>query len=474
MKRIKYAVLVIARNEEKTIIPTLKAITEQSLQPIRIIVVNDGSNDGTQDKIKRRFPDITVLDYPHKHESYIHDPKLARTFNYGLDELTVLDLDYLLIMGADHIIPINYSEFLINNMEKDPNLAITSGTIQGEFNTLPRGSGRMIRNSFFRLIGYHYPENYGHETWHLFKAMQLKFKVFNYNSILTTARKTGIRYNIKYNQNRGRSYRALGYSKLYMMFLFTLKLDKQSIQDIKIGYNDDNVKLYDEELRSFVSTWQKKRLLHLSSLKKLKGVHLSPRIILDKIKPRYLPKGELTTDKIKRMYLKGGARHGMYGTRPNPLRTKLREYCKTLNINSAFEFGCNVGINLKEISPLNHYGIDINQQAINKGKKLNLNVELGDEETLKTIPDNSYDLVLTSSVLDHILDKDFEDIFNNLKRITKKYLICLETNDVHYLGLFAHDYNSMVPKWSFFSSKKDGGNNANYTLYHWEKKNGLG
>ncbi len=122
------------------------------------------------------------------------------------------------------------------------------------------------------------------------------------------------------------------------------------------------------------------------------------------------------------MYLKGGARHGMYGTRPNPLRTKLREYCKSLNIDSAFEFGCNVGINLKEIAPLNHYGIDINPQAIKKGKALNLNVELGDEVTLSLIPDNSYDLVLTSSVLDHILDKDFDNIFNNLKRITKNIL----------------------------------------------------
>ncbi len=471
MKKINYAVLVIARNEEKIIIPTLQSIINQSLKPVQIIVINDGSTDGTQDKIKHRFPnDVTVIDYPFTHESYLNDPKLSRVLNYGMNELTDSDLDYLLLMGADQVLPVHYSQTLINKMEKDPTLAITSGTIHGEYNTLPRGSGRMYRNSFLKLIGYCFKENYGNEDYHLFKAMQLKFKVFADNSLLTTARKTGKNYGTNKNINRGRSYRALGYSKLYLTLKIMLKESRESAREILQGYDDDFVKLYEPELRSFVSSWQKKQLILLTSLNKLTNMKISPRIILDKIKPRYSAKGELTTENIKRMYLKGGARHGLYGTRPNPLRTKLREYCKSLNVNSAFEFGCNVGINLKEIAPLNHYGIDINPQAIKKGKALNLNVELGDEETLKTIPDNSYDLVLTSSVLDHILDDDFDDIFKNLKRITKKYLVCLETNDTHDVDLFAHNYYDMVPIWDHYSGKNEGGNNANYTCYLWEKK----
>jgi len=271
MNQTKYAVLVIARNEEKTIISTLKAIADQTLKPFKIILVNDGSTDNTGEKVKHRFTNVTVLDYPEKHESYVHNPKLARTFNFGLKELTVLNLDYLLIMGADHVIPSNYAEFLINEMEADPNLAITSGTIRGEFNTLPRGSGRMIRDSFFRSIGYCYIENYGHETYHLFKAMQLGFKVFNYPSLISTARPTGANYNATYHKNRGRSFHALGYSKLYMNFLFFFKESRESIADIKGGYADEYVKLYEPELRSFVSSWQKKQLFKLSSIKKILG-----------------------------------------------------------------------------------------------------------------------------------------------------------------------------------------------------------
>ncbi len=272
MKRIKYAVLLIARNEEKVIIPTLESIINQTLPPTRIIVVNDGSNDGTQDKIKHRFPnEVTVLDYPDTHESYLNDPKLSRIFNYGLNELTVLDIDYLLLMGADQVLPPNYSQTLIDMMEKDPILAITSGTIQGEFNTLPRGSGRMYSNSFLRLIGFHFIENYGHEDYHLFKAMQLKFKVFVNNSLITTARTTGKNYNSNRNTNRGRSYRALGYSKLYLSLRLLLKENKQTAREILQGYDDKYIKLYEPELRSFVGSWQKKQLFKLSSIKKIKG-----------------------------------------------------------------------------------------------------------------------------------------------------------------------------------------------------------
>lgn len=272
MKRIKYAVLLIARNEEKVIIPTLESIVNQSLKPIKIILVNDGSSDGMRDKISHRFPtEISIIDYPYDHESYLNDPRLARVHNLGLNELTVLDIDYLLLMGADQVLPPNYSQTLIDMMEKDHNLAITSGTIQGEFNTLPRGSGRMYRNAFLRLIGYHFIENYAYEDYHLFKAMQLKFKVFVDNSLLTKARTTGANYKSNKNIIRGRSYRALGYSKLYLSLRLLLKENKQTAREILQGYEDKDIKLYEPELRSFVCSWQKKQLFKLSSIKKIKG-----------------------------------------------------------------------------------------------------------------------------------------------------------------------------------------------------------
>jgi len=179
--------------------------------------------------------------------------------------------------------------------------------------------------------------------------------------------------------------------------------------------------------------------------------------------------GKLNADEVKKMYLKGGARYKFYGMENNEMRNKLRKFCKNLNPESVFEFGCNVGMNLKKISK-NHYGIDINKEAIEKGKDRGLNVELGDENTLSQMKSDSFDLVLTSSVLDHVVDDDFDHIFENLKRITKKYLVCLETNDEIDVNLFAHDYSLMKPMWTYFSSREKRGNGCNYTCYLWLKK----
>ena len=468
MKQNKIGVLLIARNEENYIIPTLTAISQQTIKPVYILVINDGSKDTTKDKILQGFPQVIILDYPYQHESYVNTPNLSKILNHGLNKLKSLDLDYVLIMGADQIIPKNYIEILIKSFDKDKLLVIASGVIINEFSLLPRGSGRLYRNSFLKKIGYCFKVNYGSQDYHFYKALQLKYKILTDHSLLsTTQRKTGSNYPIDTLMNRGRTFRALGYSKLYMMIYFITKHDGKSIKAIQKGYDDSTVELYEPDLRSFVSSYQKKQLFNITNIKK--RLRKTIKYLLNKIKPRYVAKGNITTEKIKKMYLKGGARHKFYGMDNNELREKLRAYCITLNTDSVFEFGCNVGMNLKAISN-NHYGIDINKQAIKKGQSMGLNVELGDEKTLYTIKDNSFDLVLTSSVLDHILEKDFEPIFNNLKRITKKYLVCLETNDEINIELFAHDYSSMVPMWKHFSSKESGGNGTNYTCYLWEKK----
>lgn len=168
---------------------------------------------------------------------------------------------------------------------------------------------------------------------------------------------------------------------------------------------------------------------------------------------------------IKEMYTTG-IRAKLYGLEQNEMRDKLRKTYKDLIPESTFEFGCNVGMNIKDLP--NHYGIDINNEAILKGRELGINVYLGDEKELNVMPDNSYELVMTSSILDHIPDENFKEIFTNLKRITSKYLVCLETNDELDIDLFAHDYSSMTPLWEYHS-KRPKGNNANYTCYLWIK-----
>jgi len=97
--------------------------------------------------------------------------------------------------------------------------------------------------------------------------------------------------------------------------------------------------------------------------------------------------------------------------------------------NSIFEFGCNIGKNLLEIKKsnkdLNLYGIDINCEAINYSKKkYGLNLSCSDEGIFNVIPDNTYDVVYTVSVLDHVPHP--EKILAQLLRISKTSVLLLE------------------------------------------------
>ncbi|HIP13447.1 MAG TPA: methyltransferase domain-containing protein [Arcobacter sp.] len=99
------------------------------------------------------------------------------------------------------------------------------------------------------------------------------------------------------------------------------------------------------------------------------------------------------------------------------------------NANTVFEFGCNVGKNLLEIqksdSNIKVYGIDINCEAISYSKnKHNLNVSCLDEKIFDVIPDDTYDVSYTVSVLDHVPYP--EKILTQLLRISKKSVLLLE------------------------------------------------
>jgi ubiquinone/menaquinone biosynthesis C-methylase UbiE len=99
------------------------------------------------------------------------------------------------------------------------------------------------------------------------------------------------------------------------------------------------------------------------------------------------------------------------------------------DIKSVFEFGCHAGRNLyyikQEFPDVEVHGVDLNQEAVKIGKKkFALPIEVGDELSLLLIPDNSYDVVFTVSVIDHLLEP--EKICKDLTRISKRHIVLLE------------------------------------------------
>ena len=68
---LKYVLVTPARNEEAFIEQTIASVVEQTIQPVRWIIVSDGSTDGTDEIVLQhlaRHPWIELVRMPERRE----------------------------------------------------------------------------------------------------------------------------------------------------------------------------------------------------------------------------------------------------------------------------------------------------------------------------------------------------------------------------------------------------------------------
>jgi glycosyltransferase involved in cell wall biosynthesis len=251
----KIGTVVIARNEAENIYDTLDALFKQTIQLKQIILVDDNSTDDTV-KISKNF-DVKIFNFPEIHDNWVTRPELAKIFNYGLRQLDVDNLDFISIVGADHILSHDYYEQLTRRMIIDDSV-VASGAIQGEIATAPRGSGRLIKKEYWKTIGSELPINFGFETYVYVKAMQLGLNVRYYDDIITkTSRKTANNYKPIMYYNYGYAMRALGYPLLHTFLRAILLLKRgKGLKGFRLflkGYFSNKETFYEDSLRNFIS-----------------------------------------------------------------------------------------------------------------------------------------------------------------------------------------------------------------------------
>ncbi|MCD6483726.1 MAG: glycosyltransferase family 2 protein [Candidatus Odinarchaeota archaeon] len=259
---IKVAVIIPARNEEKNLPHTLNALLSQTIKPDLIIVVDDGSKDKTAE-IAKSFGCIVVRRPDRKYRA-TGMPVLATVINSGLSKLKTLKsrVDYVVILGADHILPSRYLEKIITRMEENSDVVIASGIILGERMscTDPRGSGRVIKFDFWNEIGLKYPVNYGWESYIIYKAKSLGYKVKVYQDIETTVlRPTG--KSTKYF-DYGRAMKCMGYPFIYVLArtaITSIKNPKAAVKMLS-GYFSSCIFKY-SDIAPFVNKLKKRELL---------------------------------------------------------------------------------------------------------------------------------------------------------------------------------------------------------------------
>ena len=260
---IKYAVIIPARNEERYIGISILSLKKQTIKPYVIIVVDDSSNDKTPE-IAERSGAIVIRIKRKSKAPATGTPYLAYVINKGLERIKKLELDYAMISGADTIYPKDYVYKIISRMINE-NVVLASGVAYGEYSSSLsiRGSGRVINAKWFKKIGFKYPENYGFETWLVFKALSQGLRVKVYKDLkFFSFRKTS--FNARKAYFYGKAMKALGYSYIYVIARFLYATARYSASKSKyliLGYLKSNVRKYSDILY-YTKYIQAKNLLY--------------------------------------------------------------------------------------------------------------------------------------------------------------------------------------------------------------------
>ncbi|WP_046287896.1 glycosyltransferase family 2 protein [Zobellia galactanivorans] len=125
-----YYVIVPAHNEEGFLADTLNSILRQSLQPKRVVVVNDNSTDDTEaiiDQFRALSPIFTKLNTLSSTE-HMPGSKVINAFDKGL-QLLDKDYEFIVKLDADLILPDNYFEKIAYIFRGQPKVGIAGGFI---------------------------------------------------------------------------------------------------------------------------------------------------------------------------------------------------------------------------------------------------------------------------------------------------------------------------------------------------------
>jgi len=134
----RYLVVSPVKDEERYVERTLRSMTEQTVLPVRWIIVDDGSADGTADLLHRYARDHAWIQIVTREKRGARQPGSAvmHAFYHGLEHADGMACDYLVKLDCDLELPQNYFETLFARFEQNPRLGIASGVYLEEG---PRG-----------------------------------------------------------------------------------------------------------------------------------------------------------------------------------------------------------------------------------------------------------------------------------------------------------------------------------------------
>ena len=162
----RYAVISPVKDEAAHIELTLRSVTEQTLEPVAWVIVDDGSTDGTPEIVRRyaaRYPFITLVESARAGARNTGSAEI-RAFYRGFGMLGDTDYDFIVKLDGDLNFRPTYFEALLERFAADPRLGIASGVYlepgaAGRWKPVGMpsyhafGASKVIRRACFEEIG---------------------------------------------------------------------------------------------------------------------------------------------------------------------------------------------------------------------------------------------------------------------------------------------------------------------------------
>lgn len=167
-----YVLLTAAKDEAYYIGQTIESVLRQTVLPVRWVIVDDGSSDGTAsvvERVGRSQPWVTLLRLPPRKNRGFGSKARAIGAAYGI--LGNVEFSYVGNLDADVTLPPDYYSTMVECLRADPRLGVVGGALkdvigirrlaQDPSPDSVAGPVQFFRRECFEQVGGYLPLQYG-------------------------------------------------------------------------------------------------------------------------------------------------------------------------------------------------------------------------------------------------------------------------------------------------------------------------
>jgi len=124
-----YLVISPVKDEERHVERTLESMVHQTLRPVRWVIVDDGSTDGTLGILERYAETCEFIQVVRKETGGERGPgsPVIRAFHLGYEKCRDIDHEFVVKLDCDLSFGPDYFETLVGRFQEDSQLGIASG-----------------------------------------------------------------------------------------------------------------------------------------------------------------------------------------------------------------------------------------------------------------------------------------------------------------------------------------------------------